>query len=55
MFLQPMEDPTRAGRDALKGTAAHGEPMLEQSPGSCGPWRGAHTGSGFLARTVACG
>jgi len=30
--------------------------MLEQAPGrSCGLWRGAHNGAGFLAGPVACG
>jgi len=37
------------------GSWAHGEPMLEQAPGStCGPMEiGAHTGAGLLAGLLA--
>ncbi|KAK4811345.1 hypothetical protein QYF61_027574 [Mycteria americana] len=38
---------------ALKEAAAHEEPRQEQTPGrTCGPWRGAHAGAGFLAGPV---
>lgn len=46
----------KAGRYTLKITEAHGEPRLEQVSGmSCGPWRGNHTGEGFLAGPATCG
>ena len=57
LTLQPWEDPTlQHVGGALKETVTHGEPMQEQAPRkSCGLWRGAHTGAGFLAGTAALG
>lgn len=48
------ESHARASGDALRETAAHGEPMREQNfSKSCSPWRGAHAGGDFLSGTVA--
>jgi len=42
-----------AGACAPKEAAARGEPTLNQAPGgNCSPWRGGHSGAGFLAGPV---
>lgn len=45
-----------AGRHALKEVASHRQPTQERVPGRIlQPWKGVHTGTGFLAGTVAPG